>query len=74
MNDAVLEQFRRLADAMAGDEPRDWQWIGQWESQRHFHITEARAKELAARHGGVASKMEPVELSAAAREICGHLG
>jgi len=58
MNDATLQMFRELADAMAGSAPRDWQWIGPWMSQRHFGITEERAKEYAARHGGTASKME----------------
>jgi hypothetical protein len=52
-----LETFRAIAEAMRGDEPADWQWIGRWESQRHFGITEARAKALAAKHGGEASKM-----------------
>lgn len=58
MNDAALAHFRSLADAMRGGAPADWQWIGQWMSQRMFGITEARAKEYAARHGGTASKME----------------
>lgn len=58
MNDATLEGFRKIADAMMGPEPRDWQWIGQWMSQRHFGITEKRAKEFAARYGGEAKRMD----------------
>lgn len=57
MNDAVLFYFRALADAMTV-EPTDWQWIGPYMSQRMFGITEARAKAYAARHGGIASKMQ----------------
>lgn len=57
MTDAALEGFRRLADAMQGAEPRDWQWTGRWMSQRMFGITEARAKEYAARFGGTAQRM-----------------
>ena len=59
MNDAVLQSFRDIADAMAGPEPRDWQWIGKWESQRMFRITEKRAKDYAAKFGGAARRMEP---------------
>lgn len=58
MNAATLEHFRTIADAMQGGAPTDWQWIGKWESQRMFGITQARAEAYAARHGGVASKME----------------
>lgn len=58
MNDATLTHFRQLADAMQGPEPRDWQWLGRWESQRMFGITEKRAKAYAERHGGKAEKME----------------
>jgi hypothetical protein len=58
MKDAVLFHFRDIADAMSGNEQRDWQWIGPHMSQRMFGITEQRAKDYAARHGGVASKME----------------
>lgn len=57
MNDSTLLAFRAIADAMRGNETNDWQWVGKWESQRHFGITEKRAKELAARHGGEARKM-----------------
>jgi hypothetical protein len=57
MNDATLNEFRNIADQMRGNEPADWQWIGKWESQRMFGITEKRAKEYAARHGGEAKKM-----------------
>lgn len=58
MTDAQLSYFRSLADAMRGGEPDDWQWIGPHMSQRMFGITERRAKEYAARHGGEARKME----------------
>ena len=58
MNNSVLEHFRALADAMQGDAPRDWQWVGKHMSQRMFGITEQRAKDYAVRFGGVASKME----------------
>jgi hypothetical protein len=58
MNDAVLNHFRSLADTMAGDQPRDWQWIGPHLSHRIFGITEQRARAYAERHGGTASKME----------------
>jgi hypothetical protein len=37
--------------------PADWQWVGRWESQRMFGITEARARAYAERHGGEARKM-----------------
>lgn len=59
MNDTALAYFREIAAAMAGPEPRDWQWIGPHMSQRMFGITEARARAYAARHGGEARKMEP---------------
>lgn len=58
MGDAELEAFRRIADAMAGPEPRDWEWEGPHMSQRMFGITEKRAREYAARHGGTARKQE----------------
>lgn len=58
MNDATLGYFRSLADAMRGGEPADWQWVGPHMSQRMFGITEQRAKDYAARHGGEAKKME----------------
>ena len=54
---ARLENFRAHAGAMRGDKPADWQWIGQWESQRHFGITEERAKGLQEQHGGEAKEM-----------------
>ena len=61
MNDAVLSNFRQIADEMSkakyGEVPHDWQWIGKYSSQRMFGIPEARAKEYAARFGGEASKM-----------------
>lgn len=56
MNDATPAHFRTIAESMLG--ATDWQWIGQWSSQRMFGISEERAKAYAARHGGVASKME----------------
>lgn len=58
MNNATIAAFRNLADAMAGPEPRDWQWIGPHMSQRMFGITEQRARDYAARHGGVARRMD----------------
>lgn len=58
MTDATLMMFREIAAAMAGPEPRDWQWIGPHMSQRMFGITEKRAKEYAERHGGAARRME----------------
>lgn len=60
MNDATLNEFRNLADAMAGSEPRDWEWVGVHMSQRMFRITEARAKNYAATYGGTARKMEDI--------------
>ena len=57
MNEATLSHFRALADAMQ-TEPTNWQWIGKWESQRMFGITETRAKDYADRHGGEAKKMD----------------
>jgi hypothetical protein len=56
MNDATLSHFRAIADAMQSA-PADWQWVGRWESQRMFGITEARARAYAERHGGEARKM-----------------
>ena len=52
--DATLQNFRHLAELMAGPEPQDWQWIGPHMSQRMFGITEERAKSYAERHGGTA--------------------
>ena len=60
MNNATLEGFRQIAATMAG-EPTTWQWIGQFASQRMFGITEKRAKEYAARHGGEARDMQTSE-------------
>lgn len=56
MNDAQLQAFRDLAEQLH-PEPHDWQWIGQYMSQRHFGITRRRAEAYAARHGGIASPM-----------------
>lgn len=58
MNEATLNEFRNLADAMRGSEPADWEWRGVHMSQRMFGITEARAKAYAEKHGGVARKMD----------------
>jgi hypothetical protein len=57
MNEATLNGFRMIAAAMQAA-PADWQWIGPHMSQRMFGITEQRAKEYAARHGGEARKMD----------------
>lgn len=57
MTNTRLEGFRMLAAAMRGGEPDDWQWIGPHMSQRMFGITEKRAREYAARHGGEAKQM-----------------
>lgn len=57
MTDAQLQGFRDIATAM-GCEDQSWQWIGPHMSQRHFGISESRAKAYAAKHGGEASKME----------------
>lgn len=56
MTNATLDHFRAIADAMQ-TEPRDWQWLGRWESQRMFGITEARARAYAETHGGTAMQM-----------------
>lgn len=58
MNDHVLDHFRKIAAAMAGPEPQDWEWIGQHLSQRMFGISEKRAKDYANRFGGIARKMQ----------------
>jgi len=57
MTNATLEGFRMIADKMMGEDARDWQWIGQYMSQRMFGITEERAKAYAARFGGEAKQM-----------------
>jgi hypothetical protein len=59
MNDNTLDAFRIIADTMQ-TEPTDWQWIGPYLSQRHFGITQTRAEAFAARHGGIAQKMEGI--------------
>ena len=46
---------------MAGPEPRDWQWIGKYMSQRMFGITERRAREYARLYGGTAEQMPQVQ-------------
>ena len=53
MNAATLDAFRSIHEAMQ-TEPQTWQWIGPHMSQRMFGISESRAKEYAARHGGEA--------------------
>jgi hypothetical protein len=60
MNDHVLNHFRSLAEEMTNPNrlPQDWEWQGQWMSQKMFGITERRAKDLEKRYGGVAKKME----------------
>jgi hypothetical protein len=58
MNDAIISQFRCFAETLADNKPQDWQWIGPHMSQRMFGITEQRAKDYAARHGGIASRMK----------------
>lgn len=55
MTEAQLQAFREIAAAM-NPEPQDWQWIGKWMSQRMFGISEARAKDYAARFGGEAGR------------------
>lgn len=57
MNYLSLERFRAIAAALAA-QPTNWQWIGQYDSQRHFGITEERAKDLQGKHGGEAKKMD----------------
>lgn len=58
MNEATLQAFRNIAEAMQ-TEPQDWQWIGPHMSQRMFGISESRAKAYALRHGGVAKPLDP---------------
>lgn len=57
MTTETIEAFREIA-AQMNPEPHDWQWIGQWESQRMFRITKARAEEYARRYGGEARRMD----------------
>lgn len=58
MTDATLQSFRDIAATMMGSEPQDWQWVGQWMSQRMFGISQTRAQEYARLYGGTASRME----------------
>jgi hypothetical protein len=58
MNDATIQAFRQIADAIRGPQPNDWQWIGPHMSQRMFDISEARAKDYAKRFGGEAKPLE----------------
>ncbi len=57
MNAATLQAFREIAASMQTS-PQTWQWVGPFMSQRHFGISEAKAREFAARHGGVAQEMK----------------
>lgn len=57
MNETTLQGFRMIAESM-NSSPTDWQWIGEHLSQRMFGITQERAEQYAARHGGTARKME----------------
>lgn len=57
MNEATIQAFRNIAEAMQ-TAPTNWQWIGPHMSQRMFGITEARAKAYASRHGGEANEMQ----------------
>ncbi len=57
MNDATLQAFRNIAAAMQ-TEPHNWEWVGPHMSQRMFGISQKRAQQFAARHGGVARQME----------------
>ncbi len=54
MTDSTLQAFREIAEQMIGK--ADWEWVGPHMSQRMFGITEQRAKDYAARHGGTARK------------------
>lgn len=56
MNDATLEGFRSIANSMRPPVPHDWEWVGEYISQRMFGITEERAKAYAAKYGGAARK------------------
>lgn len=56
MNDATIYGFRAIAAVMIGE--ANWQWIGPHMSQRMFGITQKRAEEYAAKHGGEAKPME----------------
>lgn len=64
MNDAQLEAFRQIAEAMLQEAP-DWQWIGPHESPRMFGITQARAENYALRFGGEAKPLKKVGMGAA---------
>jgi len=57
MNDATLQSFRNIHEAMQ-TAPTNWQWIGQYASQRMFGITQERAEAYSKRHGGEAKKMD----------------
>ena len=59
MNDAQLEAFRLIAQAM-NNEPTDWQYNGQYISQQLVGITRTKAESLVSRYGGIARQMSPV--------------
>lgn len=58
MNNATLHAFRQIADAMSGDAPKTWEWVGPHASQRMFGITRERAERFARQFGGVARRMD----------------
>lgn len=58
MTNITLIEFRQMAEILAGPAIQNWQWIGPHMSQRMFGITEQRAKDYAARHGGIARQMD----------------
>lgn len=58
MNEAQLERFRAIAEAMQ-TEPTNWQWVGPHMSQRHFGITKTRAEAYVRMFGGEAREMDP---------------
>ena len=57
MNDATLYAFRELAAALAGPEPRDWQWNGKHLSQQYYGITRTRARQMVVSYGGTCQQM-----------------
>jgi hypothetical protein len=60
MTDSTLHHFQAIAEEMAGA-PTNWQWIGKFQSQRHFGITKAKAEDYARRFGGEAKEMESLD-------------
>ena len=55
MNDRTLNAFRQIASDMGIG--GDWQWIGKYDSQRMFGLSEDRAKAYASKYGGEARRM-----------------